>query len=423
MIDFTTKRVAVVTGYYPTPVLARNFVELSRRVSRITQKSVFIFVYWWKDVPRPAFLDEVEKAGMEVKEITIMGPLRQARMRGWIRSPLTGLSFNLRAFRETVEYLKKEKFHAILLFHNPWYTELFMALCARFALIPGVVKFFTGTQLPLQWHRWIAHLFTAPLLSRIVVVSPEARLFCLLIGFLTPRYTIIRSLGVVARQFRREDAHPEKIREEFHLNSSAPTIGMVARIDPIKGHKYFLQALVEVKKIFPDIQAFIVGGQYDPSEPWEEQLKQLARSLHLTENVHFTGMREDVENFYSVLDVLVHPALYDVFPFSILEGMAMKLPVVASAVGGIPDMVVNNQTGILVPKEDPHKLAEAIIYLLSHPEVARQMGEEGYRRVNTYWTFDRAFSDTLQFLSDLYEGKPAKEYGSLKTETVAYETG
>ncbi len=416
LVDFSTKRVAFVTGYYPTPVLARNFIELSRRAAQIAQKSVFIFVYWWKDVPRPSFLAEVESAGVEVKEISILGPLRQGLMRGWIRSPWEWFTFNVKAFRQTVEYLKGEKFHALILFHNPWFTELFISVAARFALIPAVIKFFAGTQLPLQWHRWIAHLITTPFLSRIVVVSPEARLFCLLVGFLTPRYTVIRSLGVAGRQFRLEDAHPEKIREEFSLEHKAPVIGMVARIDPVKGQRYFIQAVSQLVSRFPNLKAFVVGGQYDRSEPWEAQLKELARSLGVESSIIFTGMREDVENFYSIFDVLVHPALYDVFPFSILEGMAMKRPVVASAVGGISDMVRNGETGILVQKEDPQQLADAIARLLLNRQEAEEMGKKGYDRVMKYWTFDRAFSDALQFLSDLYEGKPKREYGSLKTE-------
>jgi len=408
--DFSTKRLAVVTGYYPTPVLARNFLELARRGRSTAGKFVFIFVYWWKNVPRPAFLNDLETEGVEVKEFTLMGPIRQGLQRGWIRSPWEAIQFNWKAFQEMRAYFSKEKFHLLFFLHTPWYSELMLALAARMAMVPFVMKVFTSTQFPLQPHRWLAHLFIAQLMSRIIVISPEARTLSLLVGYLTPRYTVIRSLGVAGRQFQRSDADPEKIRSEFHLQQGIPILGTVCRIDPIKGQRFFLEVLSLLKKDFPNIKGFIVGGQYDPSETWEKDLKEYAQHLGLSDTVIFTGMREDVENFYALLDVYVHPAIYDLFPFSILEAMAMELPVVASRVGGIPDMVEDGVTGFLVPPRNVHSLYTAIKKLLINPELRMEMGKKGKEKVLQNWTVDRAFSDILAFFKDCLQGVPKKSY-------------
>lgn len=408
--EFSDKRVALVTGYYPTPVLARTFIELAKRGKAAAGRLVFIFIYWWKDVPRPPFLDELERAGIEVKEFTILGPMRQGLARGWIKSPFDWFSFNWNAFGEARSYFQRERFHLVLFLHVPWHSELFLTLAARMAMTPYVVKLFTSTQLPVPIYRRLAHFLTAQMLTRALVISPEAKWFLWYVGYWTPRYSIIRSLGVVGRQFQRSDANPQAVREEFKIPPGAPVVGAVCRIDPVKGQKYFIEAVAQLKSDFPEIRGLLVGGQYDPAEPWEKELREQAAALGVADRVIFCGMREDVENFYAAIDLLVHPALYDLFPYSILEAMSMELAVVATRVGGIPDMVSPGETGILVPPKDSVALAIAMKQLLLNPDQRREMGRKGRERVLARWTMDRAFDDTLALFRDALAGHPRRLY-------------
>ncbi|MGH8104380.1 MAG: glycosyltransferase family 4 protein [bacterium] len=408
--DFSDKRVALVTGYYPTPVLARTLVELAKRAKATAGRLVFIFIYWWKDLPRPDFLNDLEREGVEVKELTILGPLRQGLARGWIRSPADWWAFNWKAFGEARAYFQCERFHLVLFLHIPWHSEFFLTLAARMAMVPYVGKLFTSTQLPVPLYRRLAHFLSAQMLTRVLVISPEAKWFLWYVGYLTPRYTIIRSLGVVGRQFQKSDANPQAVRQVFGVPPGAPVIGTVCRIDPVKGQKYFIETVAKLRIEFPEIRGFIVGGQYDPAEPWEKELRAQAAALGVADRVIFAGMREDVENFYAAFDVYVHPALYDLFPYSVLEAMSMELPVVATRVGGIPDMVVEGETGLLVPPKDSEALASAITRLLRDPEMRRDMGRNGRERVLANWTMDRAFADVLSCFKDILDRHPRRIY-------------
>jgi len=408
--DFRRKRVAIVVGHFPTPVLSLLLTEMMVRANETAESAVFVFVYWWKDLPRPPIVIDLQRRGLPVKEFVILGPLRQGFQYGWLKSYAEWWFHNVSAFREMRTYFAEQKFTAVFTMHIPWYSELMVAIAARMAMIPFVVKIFTSTQIPVQWHRWVAHCLIARLVSRIVVITPEARRFALLVGFLTTRYSIIRSVGVVGRQFSPEDANPVAVREKYGIPESAPVIGLVARIDPVKGHEDFLRAVALLKEDFPDLRALIVGAQFDPSEPHEPRLRLLCRELGIADRVIFTGMQWDVEHFYAAMDVVVHPAHYDLFPFTILEASCMKRAIVATRVGGIPEIVVDGKTGLLVEPRHPRAIASAVARLLRDSTLRETLGSAARNYVLARWTFDRAWSDTLRFLSDMLDGLPRFEY-------------
>jgi glycosyltransferase involved in cell wall biosynthesis len=408
--DFRRKRVAVVVGHFPTPVLSRLLADLMVRANATADSAAFVFIYWWKDVPRPPIVDDLLQRGLPVKEFTILGPLRQGFRYGWLNSFSEWWRFNVFAFREMRAYFADQRFTAVFTMHIPWYSELMTAVAARMAMVPFIVKVFTSTQLPLQWHRWLAHFIIARLLSRLVVITPEARAFALIVGFLTSRVSIIRSIGVVGREFSPDDADPRAVREKYGIPDSAPVIGIVARIDPVKGHDDFLNAVALLKHEFSDLHALVVGAQFDPSEPYEPRLRRLCEDRGISDSVIFTGMQWDVEHFYAAMDVLVHPAHYDVFPFTVLEASSMERAIVATRVGGIPDIVKDGETGLLVPPHHPRAVATAVARLLRDPILRDRLGKSARQFVLARWTFDRAWEDTLSFLADMLDGLPRPDY-------------
>lgn len=408
--EFRRKRVAVVVGHYPTPVLSRLLIELMVRANETAESAVFVFVYWWKGVPRPPIVEELIRRGLPVKEFTILGPLRQGLRYGWLKSYAEWWTHNTSVFREMHAYLASQRFTAVFTMHIPWYSELMVVLAARMAMIPFVIKIFTSTQLPMQGHRWLAHLLIARFVSRIVVVTPEARRFALLVGFLTERYSVIRSVGVVGREFAPEDANPTLVRERYGIPKEAPVIGIVARIDPVKGHEDFLRAVAILAKEFPDLRALVVGAQFDPAEPHEARLQRLCDDLAISDRVVFTGMQWDVEHFYAAMDVVVHPALYDLFPFSVLEACSMERAVVATRVGGIPRMIKDGETGRLVPPRAPQEIAKAVAELLRDRALRERLGRNARQYVLARWTFDQAWNDTMKFLAHMLDGIPKKDY-------------
>lgn len=162
------------------------------------------------------------------------------------------------------------------------------------------------------------------------------------------------------------------------LKGQHPVIVAVARMDPVKGHINLLKAMPEVLARFSTARLLLIGDG-----PHKEVLKKNVREMNLNNTVEFKGYVENLPMQLSSADIFVLPTLSEGFPITIMEAMAMELPVVASRVGAISELVLNKQTGILVEPGNPEALADAIIYLLSHPDDAKKMGHAGRDRIHS----------------------------------------
>lgn len=154
-----------------------------------------------------------------------------------------------------------------------------------------------------------------------------------------------------------------------------PLVGVIARLQPEKGVAAFLKAAARVSSLFPKAHFLVVGDG-----PLRQELLTLAKRLGVRERVHFLGFRPDARTIIEYLDVLVVPSLSEGSPLVVLEGMAAGVPVVASAVGGIPDQIRHEREGLLIPPGDPAALDDALLNLLRDPAHARSLGEAGRRR-------------------------------------------
>ena len=179
------------------------------------------------------------------------------------------------------------------------------------------------------------------------------------------------------------------LSEEFNLSKYTPIIGTIAHLTDHKGHKYLLSAVPDVLKTFPDALFLIIGeGEL------EEDLKKQVKKLDITGNVVFTGFRKDIGELLSIMDLFVLSSHLEGLCTSLMDAMLMKLPVVATTAGGIPEVVVDKGTGILVPPKNSKDLADAIIQLLSNKEEAGEMGERGLKRVKTMFNVSRMVEGT-----------------------------
>ena len=166
------------------------------------------------------------------------------------------------------------------------------------------------------------------------------------------------------------------IKDLFSYNTN-PVIGVVGRLWDEKGQKYLIKSMPTILSCFPTARLLIVGNG-----PLERELKTLVKSLKLDGYIEFTGYISHSHIFaeWSRMDIAVVPSLHDARPIVTLEAMALGLPVVGTCVGGISEVVVHGETGILVPPKDPEALAEAILYLLANPKQAIEMGRRGRER-------------------------------------------
>ena len=178
------------------------------------------------------------------------------------------------------------------------------------------------------------------------------------------------------------------VRQEFGL-TQGPVLVTVARLTEQKGHRYLLQALPHLLETWPQLCCVFVGeGEL------QDALKRMAIDLGVERACRFVGVREDIADILAAADLFVLPSLSEGFPFVLLEALAMGRPVVASRVNGVPELIEDHKTGLLVPPRDPQALARAIRDMLSDQTAASKMGAAGRAVVQERLTVDRMVANT-----------------------------
>lgn len=181
-----------------------------------------------------------------------------------------------------------------------------------------------------------------------------------------------------------------------------PVIGTVARLHPVKGLGYLILAFAEVLRAFPQAHLIIIGGGGSGVEALEEaRLRRQVEELGLGGAVTFAGYRNDVPRWLAGMDVFVLPSLMEGLGLVLLEAMALEKPVVATRVGGIPEIVEDEKSGLLVPPADAGALATAIRRVLADPRLARRLGQAGYRRVVAQFSAQRMLAETQALFSEV----------------------
>ncbi len=190
------------------------------------------------------------------------------------------------------------------------------------------------------------------------------------------------------------------VRRELGLPADVPVIGLVGRLDHWgKGHKELFSAMAQLRERHP-VQALIVGGGRR-----EAQVRQLAESLGLAAAVHFLGPRRDVPDLLNAMDIFVLPSYSEGVSLALLEAMAAGRPVVATAVGGLPEVVTDGDNGLLIPPRDANALAEALARLLSDPAWAQQLGANARAHVREHYSLDRLGREINEIYAELVEKK------------------
>jgi glycosyltransferase involved in cell wall biosynthesis len=177
------------------------------------------------------------------------------------------------------------------------------------------------------------------------------------------------------------------LRDEYGMEPGSQIVGVVARLEPEKGHPTLLEAWVDVLRAVPDAYLLVVG---EGSQ--RDALERLAGELRIAHRVVFTGRRDDVPAVTAALDVAVLPSYREAQGLSVLEAMALSRPVVASAVGGIPEMIDDGATGLLVPPHDPAALAAAIKRLLTDHPLADALAKAGHDAVHERFCIEKMVS-------------------------------
>ena len=188
------------------------------------------------------------------------------------------------------------------------------------------------------------------------------------------------------------------------IDSIGKRVGFVGRLSEEKAIDTLIGAMVTVLSKIADVRCMIVG-----TGPLENQLRSYCETLNISGSVEFTGYKENSFEALREMDVFVLPSRTEGCPIAILEAMAMGLPVVATNVGGNPELVVHNHTGILIPHGDEQKLSDAICELINNRERAREMGQNGRKRAFTTFHPSSFASKMMTVYQQIYQKKCAIE--------------
>ena len=170
----------------------------------------------------------------------------------------------------------------------------------------------------------------------------------------------------------------QAIRQRAGIPGGAVLLGTVANLFPRKGYEVMLRALPAIICAVPTAHYMIVGSD---ENHYADRLKRLAQELQIADRVHIVGFQDPVHPFLAALDLYVHPALMEGFGIAVVEAMAMGRAVVATTTGGLPEVVAEGETGLLVPPGDVESLAVTVIALLEDKVRREQMGRKGMARV------------------------------------------
>lgn len=241
---------------------------------------------------------------------------------------------------------------------------------------------------------------TALFTDKILTVCDDEQKDYLRYGIARPEkfHTIYTGLAVKKYLDAHVDVRAKK--KELGIPPDRWVIGYVARMTPEKGHLLCLAAFQKIVKEIPEALLVLVG-----SGPLENQIRGEIEKLNLRSHVLLSGFRTDIPEILPVFDCFIQASLMEGLPLAMVEAMLMQRPVVAAAVGGIPEAICDRKTGLLVSENNSDAIAEAVLYLRRHPNEASQMALNG--KMFALQTFDIHLS--VDRLAEIYEALAAKK--------------
>jgi glycosyltransferase involved in cell wall biosynthesis len=328
---------------------------------------------------RGPFTELVELEGMEVRLVDVS---RTFRVGGAVRL--------WRLLRE----LRVDVLHT----HTALAANVLARAAGRLAGVPVVSHLhienhFRPQALPRAALRWLDNR-SARLAARVLAVSEDTKRALVAQGY-PPELVEVVPNGV--RHVPGSRSHPAGLE----VPEGTPLVAEIARLCDVKGQRDLLDAL----RLVPGVHAVLVGEDLETGGEYRDFLEREARRLGVADRVVLTGYRADVPEILDAVDAVVLPSLVEGMPLVLLEAMAHGRPVVATPVGGTREVVVDGETGLLVPPRDPQALARAIRRLVDDAELASRLGAAGRERVRERFSVEAMTHRVLEVYDEVVCGR------------------
>lgn len=230
--------------------------------------------------------------------------------------------------------------------------------------------------------------FLAKKLDAIICVSYAVKSGMEKCGIFFPNIYVIQN-GIDVNRYKIK-CSKDDLRKKFNIKKNMPVVGVVGNVKQWKGQLTIIKAMAPLTKKYPNLRCMLVGDTSPEDQHYKDMLIELCNDLEITDNVIFTGFQNNIFDFMNLMDIVVHTSV-DPEPFGIvlLEAMYCRKPLISTTIGGPAEIVVNGESGLLVEAGNPEELYTAIDYLLSDSEKAAQIGEAGYKRLESHFTMEK----------------------------------
>ncbi|HMF98142.1 MAG TPA: glycosyltransferase [Vicinamibacterales bacterium] len=323
------------------------------------------------------------------------GPIGEEMQRSGTRVDVLGLEpglrrpFDIARLRAYLRSVRPDIVHTFLLT-----ASLFGRLAAILARVPIVV----GTEVNIYEHKRRSHAIAERMLmagtDRVIVSAASVRDFYVGQIHADPAKVHVIYNAVDFSQAAATRSRDE-MRAEIGVAADAPVAGMIARLTEQKGHRFLFDALASTPAL-ANVHLIVIGGG-----ELRDDLIDRAASLGISDRVHFLGPRRDLGNLLAAMDVFVMPSLWEGLPLSLVLAMGAGLPSVATAVAGIPEVVDEGATGLLVPAADVAALGHALARLFGDDRLRRQIGDAARISVLPRFGVDRYVTSVVDVYDEL----------------------
>ncbi|MCE9556462.1 MAG: glycosyltransferase [Planctomycetes bacterium] len=342
-----------------------------------------------------ACLDEVGEMGNQLQSLGYPVAVLQRRP-----------GFDLRCIRRLARFCREQR---VGLIHAHQYGPFFYAeLASRLARGIPVLLTEHGRDYPdyRRPKRVFANRWLLRRRDRVVAVGENVREALVNFeGISRDRIEVVYN-GINVESYAAPQPDRFAVRRELGLDDSHLVVLQVARLNRLKDHATAIRAMAQVASEFPAARLVLVGdGEERPA------LEALVATLRLQKMVLFTGMRIDVPRFLAAADVLLLTSISEGIPLTLLEAMAGSLPCVSTAVGGVPEVIVDGQTGLLAPAGDAAEIARQLGKLLSDADMRRRMGAAGRERAQAQFG-DRTMHQSYHRIFNEMLGRPLPTAGT-----------
>lgn len=317
-----------------------------------------------------------------------------------VYSRLLSNKYDFRVLPRLISIIRKEKVH--ILWARSLGDKLFWGrLAGKLAGVPVILAsiHFMGQKGQRKSIIGPLNKSLTPITDRIIVVSENQKRYLIDEEGLPLEKMVVIFNGIDLEAFKPK-RDPEEMKNRLDIPKDYSVVGQTAKLRPEKGHRLLFQAAKLVLEQRQKVIFFLIGDG-----PERASLEKFCQTLGLGSSVRFLGDRMDLPDLINILDIGTLSSPMETFPNALLEYMALSKPVIAPDIGGVPEIITDRKQGLLFPPGEPDILAEKLLDLLSNPEKARKMGEEGAKRVRSSFSLEMSVKRIEQLFFSLLSEK------------------